>query len=406
MKKIIHYNFIIPIIQKMKSVLDIYTDKKIIWFGRENYVPIMNTCLLKSNKYISLVIDNDKSKWGNKVSNYYPVNTGRCNNENKNIPEIFIKSPESIKDKTKEVIVFLASKYENQMVNQLKELGVNNEFIYTFPTEEEDCILKNKDIQKELINWKKLSLKELQQRELQILKYFKNFCDNNRLNYFLAGGTLLGAVRHKGFIPWDDDIDVYMPYDDYKRFLEIYKDNEKYYLCDWSKNDNYVLQFAKLIDCNTLLFHGGFPIQMQLGVFIDIFPLTGFPNEKEKLEKKWKENVSLNDEWLQYYIANDILKNIRDTRKEIFEKKCTEYPINNSNKIGAMHTFHIKDVWAIKHEYFADYTQVLFEDEYFKAPIGYKEYLTCRYGNYMQIPDEKNRLAHLFPAYINKQKFN
>lgn len=253
-----------------------------------------------------------------------------------------------------------------------------------------------------LVGWRRLDLEEMQQRELKILKYFKKFCDVNNLNYFLAWGTLLGAVRHKGFIPWDDDIDVYMPYDDYKRFLEIYKDNDKYYLCDWSKNDNYILQFSKLVDCETLLFHGGFPIQMKLGVYIDIFPLVGFPATQEELEKRWDENIRCNDEWIQYYIARDILSDIKDCRKKIFEKKYMEYSFSESKLTGSMHTLARKNVRAVKSEYFSGYVKLLFEDEYFKAPVGYKEYLTYCYGDYMQLPDKNNRMAHLFPSYIHE----
>lgn len=141
MEKVTSYNFILPIVEKMNEVLNLYPDKEIIWFGRDNYVPVMNTYLLRYNKHISMVIDNDKDKWGREVPNYYPVKSNSNNEVSKQIPEIFIKSPDTIKDISKKAVVFLASKYEDEMVKQLRGLGISEEFIYTFPTEEEECIL-------------------------------------------------------------------------------------------------------------------------------------------------------------------------------------------------------------------------------------------------------------------------
>ena len=396
------YNFLLPILNKMDMILNSYPNTKIIWFGNESYVPIINTYLLKNSRYISMVINNDSKKWGREVLNVYTKKTINENNLNKNIPKLYIQSPYDIKHNLKNVTVFLASKYKSEMIAQLVEMGVSEKCIYSFPIEGEECILENEDIKKSLLGWRKLSLDEIQKRELEILKHFKNFCDNNKLRYFLSGGTLLGAIRHKGFIPWDNDIDVYMPYDDYKKFLELYKDNKQYYLCNWIKDDNYILQFDKLIDCETLLFSMGFPVKMQIGVFIDIFPLVGFPDNPEKLKKKWKENVEFSEEWYKYYIARDILDNIQDPRKYIFEKKCMEYSYNESKMVGTMYSSTIKDVWAIETGCFSDYIPVLFENEYFNAPIGYNKYLTYRYGDYMKIPDEKNRVSHSFSAYIRE----
>ena len=146
----------------------------------------------------------------------------------------------------------------------------------------------------------------------------------------------------------------------------------------------------------------GFPVKMQIGVFIDIFPLVGFPDNPEKLKKKWKENVEFSEEWYKYYIARDILDNIQDPRKYIFEKKCMEYSYNESKMVGTMYSSTIKDVWAIETGCFSDYIPVLFENEYFNAPIGYNKYLTYRYGDYMKILDEKNRVSHSFSAYIRE----
>lgn len=98
-------------------------------------------------------------------------------------------------------------------------------------------------------------IKEIQKIELNILKYFKSVCVANGLRYYMAFGTLIGCVRHKGFIPWDDDIDVFMPYSDYLKLVQIFKnsDQKKYKLVSYETDDRYTAALPKIIDTDTHL---------------------------------------------------------------------------------------------------------------------------------------------------------
>ena len=119
------------------------------------------------------------------------------------------------------------------------------------------------------------TLDELHQIELEILTDFDKLCQENNLTYFLTGGTMLGAVRHKGFIPWDDDIDVGMPRKDYDKFIEIAPKilGEKYLLDCFEYNKKYYLPFAKIKKNNTIFDEGFYPDGfMHKGIYIDIIP--------------------------------------------------------------------------------------------------------------------------------------
>ena len=128
-------------------------------------------------------------------------------------------------------------------------------------------------------NYKKMreiSSDEIKQIELDILKDVAKFCDAHGLRYFLSDGTLLGAVRHKGFIPWDDDIDIMMPYKDYQQFVKGYF-HEYYYVNSIEKDLSYPLLFAKVFDKRTCCNMVG---DDSPHVWIDIFPLMGLPANK------------------------------------------------------------------------------------------------------------------------------
>ena len=124
----------------------------------------------------------------------------------------------------------------------------------------------------------KLDLKDVQEISYEILKEFKDFCNTNGLRYYLAYGTLIGAIRHKGFIPWDDDIDVFMPRPDYEKLLQLYTDNANYQLYSPRKQKNYYCCYMKLVDANTYHFMPDGSV-CQRGIDIDIFALDGQPEE-------------------------------------------------------------------------------------------------------------------------------
>ena len=127
---------------------------------------------------------------------------------------------------------------------------------------------------------KDISLEELRKIQISILDEFSIFCEENKLNYLLTGGTLIGAVRHKGFIPWDDDIDVAMPRADYERFLSSFN-VEGYRIITPYNNEKYVYPFAKLVNSKTRIIEHT-DTDSDLGIYIDIFPIDYIPQKSIK----------------------------------------------------------------------------------------------------------------------------
>lgn len=122
---------------------------------------------------------------------------------------------------------------------------------------------------------KKIETEEMKKLELDMLIDVAKFCDENDIRYYLSGGTLLGAVRHKGFIPWDDDIDISMPRPDYLKFVSTYNGSSEFYqVQSIENNDKYWRTFAKVFDTRTYLKEDAIRMPKDgNGVFIDIFPI-------------------------------------------------------------------------------------------------------------------------------------
>lgn len=141
-----------------------------------------------------------------------------------------------------------------------------------------------------------IGLDKLKQIELEILKDVASYCDRNNLKYYLAYGTMLGAVRHKGFIPWDDDIDIMMPRKDYIKFINGYNLNDGRYIVKSIENDlQYVYTMAKVFDTETRMIDDTlWESFSQGGAFIDIFPIDGLPDSKSEQEQLFKKQQRLN----------------------------------------------------------------------------------------------------------------
>ena len=128
---------------------------------------------------------------------------------------------------------------------------------------------------------KELSLEEIKQVELEILHYIDKVCKENGITYYLDCGTLLGAVRHQGFIPWDDDIDILVPRKDYEKLFGILKDDNCYKMIWYKNSPNYPLPYAKVCDCSTITEEReDQKVKTNYGVFVDIFPLDNYPDSK------------------------------------------------------------------------------------------------------------------------------
>ncbi len=139
-----------------------------------------------------------------------------------------------------------------------------------------------------------LSLEEIKSFSLDILVFFDKYCSDNNLRYYLAFGTLLGAVRHRGFIPWDDDIDVYVPRPDYDRVIEQFKDPDGRYAAVSCFNDaSYLYPFAKIVDRKIKSMTESGEIGAN-GLGIDLFPLDGLPSDMDETERLFRR---MNRRW-------------------------------------------------------------------------------------------------------------
>ncbi len=262
-----------------------------------------------------------------------------------------------------------------------------------------------------------LSLQELKDIELNLLKVFHSFCVENNITYFLANGSLLGAIRYKGFIPWDDDVDVLVPRDDYNRFISLFQDSEEYKLYSFPKNKKFGFPFAKLCDNATYkeetnLFHG-----VTLGVNIDIFPLDNWDDDFEKAKKEVayisKYMQGLEFAKLQKAVSVNIIKQLYVGAKMAFCKMLGRgYFISKILRISCKKEqkgsrYCGCKAWCIygereiiPAEAFSKAIEIDFEGGKFFAPVGYDTYLTKLYGDYLpEPPPEKQKTHHCFKAY-------
>jgi len=240
---------------------------------------------------------------------------------------------------------------------------------------------------------------------LELLKTFADICERYGLQYYLAGGTLLGAIRHQGFIPWDDDIDVMMPLADYEKFLALEsKLNNGLVIQSDKSDDDYPFLFVEFCDTNILYEtqkkHGPW------GIYIDIFPLIS-SKRPNKLAVFYFNIISVINYVLQvrcgwtsyipykrksatigYGLLNVLSKQqLRSLRRKLASRlfaKDTDYlcSIGGGHKGAA--EFYLKS-------WFSDAVFIDFEDRLFPVQIGWDEYLKQLYGNYMIIPDESQR---------------
>ncbi len=263
-------------------------------------------------------------------------------------------------------------------------------------------------------------LRELQLCELEILKYFIKICDENNITYYISGGTYLGAVRHKGFIPWDDDVDIALPRTDYEKVIEILKKNknDKYKLSTYTDTKETVHYQAKLIDTSIKVINTSGKNNQVWSAWIDIFPLDGMPNNffikfihefhllylramlkftcfddqvnlKEKnrpLIEKILIWVGLHTKFGRKKESVYYLEKIDKTLKKYSEKTSKVY-------VNFMGAYKFKSILN-KKEIYGEGALYQFEGLNLNGPKEYDKYLTHIYGDYMTIPKEEDKNKH------------
>lgn len=236
-----------------------------------------------------------------------------------------------------------------------------------------------------------LSLEEVKKIQVEMLVDFDTFCRKNNITYFLAYGTLLGAIRHKGYIPWDDDVDVMVPRTEIKKVVKSYH-SDRYAIIDTSNDSAYEFPHPRMIDKKTIKKAGK---TYTYGVCIDIYVIDGIPTiNSERII--YKENVrKLRSKRLFLIKARNFLRKYIPVKSLPFlhyltrrhEEELAAYPYSSAELV---HVFDI-DAKPMKKEIFGGKEVVDFEGHKFFAPIGWDEFLKNSYGNYMQLPPEEQR---------------
>lgn len=268
------------------------------------------------------------------------------------------------------------------------------------------------------------TLRELQLCELDILREIKRVCEKHGIRYVLACGTLLGAVRHRGFIPWDDDIDVEMPYDDYLRFQEVaqYELADGYSLQNSETDPNYFFPYLRVQKKNTALireWERDLPGCYRINV--DVFPLIDLGSKADYRMKRVMIRVSSflrmgdvrfqnNEEKFRKSNGAFIVGLVKLARRlpERFRHSLGKWILDHL-VFRRLQTPDVTFVWTtvtrrLPREIYEEPDEKLwFEDDYYPVPKGYDKYLTIIYKDYMQFPPpEKRKPRH--PLFVNFEK--
>ena len=255
---------------------------------------------------------------------------------------------------------------------------------------------------------REIQLNELKKIQLNILDAVNDFCRLNNITYYLACGTLLGAIRHKGYIPWDDDIDIVMPRPDYLKFLKTFK-SENLEILSIYNNNKCPFSFAKVMDIRTQIIEST-NIKQVIGINIDIFPLDGLPTNIKSSNWHFYK--------LMFYSKLCVVKTLNISKRHSFRKNISLF-------IAKIFTFFFPkmDKLGMKYDYTkCDYAGILvfpvspaerliksnfksggtteFCGKQYPIPVGYDTWMRNIYGDYMQLPPKNKQVSnHSFNAY-------
>ncbi len=245
---------------------------------------------------------------------------------------------------------------------------------------------------------KLITLEEKRRIQLEMLKEIDAFCRENKIKYSLAFGTLLGAIRHRGFIPWDDDVDIMMPVSEMIRFKQLFHSERMKYL-DVDIEGTYEFAFSRICDLST--YKKDSLLKSSYGVCIDLYPLVSIPKEKSEMDLFFRKAQRLQARRLRYMKMNKHvikwfpIKSIPGFHKAI--KSYTDFLLGNYayGKTGMYYIvagpLNLRDKMSYDFDLFDNVIDVSFEGSKFCSISRYDEFLKMRYGCYLQLPPEVQR---------------
>ena len=268
---------------------------------------------------------------------------------------------------------------------------------------------------------KEINRSEMRGIQMATLDYFAEFCRDNDLKWWLDYGTLLGAVRHKGYIPWDDDIDVSMMREDYETLKKLFNDyasrnGNRYRLLDAELDKSYPYTFGKIVDTETILYEGTQEV-ITTGVYMDVFAVDNAPSDVKKYRKMLKRRDSLGKlRKVKLLEENPDIKSARYRKVIMLKRLLTLVPMHviisrihkNAIKYEGVKTGKIASFqWPygnfefyLDDDFFDELIELSFEGKSYPAPAKYDEWLTEHYKDYMTLPPVEDRVQHNVRAFI------
>ena len=355
------------------------TKKECIMFGTSIIAEMVVDQLKDTELKISFIIDNAKSRQGMEVY-------GKK-----------VYAPERLKAEYNDnYLILIASSFQDEMIKQLESYG----YMYG------KHIVKIIDLP-ELMNdysyvdrtgLHRLSQDEVKKVQLNILKKLKECSIEYGITYYLHAGTALGAVRHRGYIPWDDDVDVFVPIDDYLKLIHILENDKRYKIISQFNTDYYYgWGFGYMIDCNTICDVNKFPIQISLGQSIDLFPLYGIPEDEREKDIYINTVKNLESKCLISIKDEDRINAINKLNKFLLN-----YNYNECKLVGnVLMPAFVNDIY--EKDILGNGLEMQFENLLLNIPEKYDLFLKQLYGDYMQLPPvEKRKGEHFYHTYFKE----